>query len=288
MPKSSSRSINRVLAMSASKKAGMSSSYVTRGYTKFLKTKIHNDRFGSVRIDKLMKKPALEFKKFEEIYEAGQKQGIFSDQYSAKEQFRKAQKEEKKMAIEEQKAKEFEKATTKEEAIGRARKATREWERQRLAAFGGKEELRGGRIEKQEAVRKVERIYEAGKEFREREKAGSLLQKGREREYAVRVKEKGTGSAKEKVNQLLDRVAQEEKKGGKGPANQKTGHQGLELRGMAGIDKLTHPDETMHKEFTGGIFHVAGLDKTPADRPANPFTTKSIPSTKDITDLDIG
>ena len=164
MPKAvSTTSINKVLAASASKKVGMSKSYVTRGYTKLLKDKLPDNRYGSIRIDRLMSKQKLKLDKVEEIIEAGRKKGVFGEKDSAKKLFKEAQREEMRMAQEEKKIIQTEK---KQEAaqktvkpqdekasnIAAARLKTKRMEYGREMRLGGKI---GQVIEEQNKFRKT-------------------------------------------------------------------------------------------------------------------------------------
>lgn len=150
------------------------------------------------------------------------------------------------------------------------------------------------------AIGKLEQVIEAQSKFRKTW--------GKSAELGV----KSTGVVpiiEEKSTGLLNKVKQEEagneknsqkgskggqKSGGNVSTNQKnSGRQGVSIMGTTGIDQLTHPQEVSSSEsFTGGVYHVKGLDKESANKPETPPVQKSDPvpvsAPKDITDLDIG
>ena len=304
MPKAvSTTSINKVLAASASKKVGMSKSYVTRGYTKLLKDKLPDNRYGSIRIDRLMSKQKLKLDKVEEIIEVGRKKGVFGEKDSAKKLFKEAQREEMRMAQEEKKIIQTEKITAQAEQknstankpvaaqnqgvkkslpsddkkanIDLARRKTEAAERLRGAALRGKI---GQVIEEQNKFRKtwgksaeLTVTSRGGGRMATEERSGGLVG------HAVVEEEKGGSTSKS-----------EQKTGGNTPANQKSGgHQGLELKGTAGIDQLAHPQEISNKEFTGGVYHVKGLDKAPANPPEAPPVQKPSSASEDPDEMNI-
>src|SRR3989338_4316885 len=282
----STTSINKVLAASASKKVGMSKSYVTRGYTKLLKDKLPDNRYGSIRIDRLMSKQKLELKKVEEIIEAGREKGIFGEKDSAKKLFKEAQREEKRMAQEEKKIIQTEK---KQEAAQKTVKHQDEKASNIAAA-----RLKTERIKSGLEVRlggKIGQVIEEQNKFRKTwGKSADLI-----------VTSRGGGEIVDKRRGgLVDHAVEEgkggsaskdgQKTGGNTSANQKSGgQQVVKPQGFVG-EKLTHPKENAKGEnLPGGVYHVDGLNnKESVSQSETQPAPRSASALEDITDLDIG
>lgn len=224
-----------------------------------------------VSFSQLMKKKEIGIGDFKNIYKKAQEQGVFKKNLPTAE-----------------KQTEMLQETQRQESIKQARKETVKAERWRGAALGGKDAIRG-----------VERVHTGGEAYRKQQAATSGLLKSRG----------GGGMAAEgKPTGLLNKAVEEEKdeknsakgdksgqkNGGSASKEQKSGgHQAIRLQGSAGIDQLTHPQEVAKGEnFTGGVYHVDGLDKAPAIQSETPPVQKSSPAPasapKDIDDLNIG
>lgn len=216
----------------------------------------------------LIKKKEIDIGDFKNIYKKAQEQGIV-----------------KKSLPTAEKQVEMLQETQRQEGVEQARKETMKAERWRGAALGGEKSIRG-----------AERVYAGGEKYRKQQAATAGVLKSRG----------GGGMAAEgKPTGLLNKAVEEEKNSPKGDKSgqkngksaskeQKSGgQQAIRLQGSAGIDQLTHPQEVANSEnFTGGVYHVEGLDKAPASQPEAPPVQKSSPTPasapEDITDLDIG
>lgn len=298
MPKVSTKAVMKALANASSSRG----SYVPKSLTSFLnKTRISNKYSGSERVKDALNKSNIEQKKLAEIFRKAKEEGVLcqtSSTRSEKEFYKAATKEERlnrqldqknqqntksdtnKTAPENQKiqAKNKQPETVKSEDkkasnIAQAQKETAKAERWRGAALGGKESIRG-----------MERVYAGGEGYRKQQAATSGVLKSRGG-GGMMTEERGglIGHAKEEA------VSPSASKGGKKSgsnisANKKAGgHDVVKLQDSAGIDQLTHPQKISNDEkFTGGVFHVAGLNKPSASQSETP------PAPKDIDDLNIG
>lgn len=259
-------------------------SYVPQKLKTFLKTKISHSVFGTRRVSDALKKPDIEQKKLAEIFKKAKEEGVLRQTSSTKSEsefYKSAVKEEKTQKQVEQKNQKTINIGSKEANIKQAQQMTARAERWREAALG------------KGAIRGTERVYASGEQYRKQQAATSGVLKSR---GGAPVEQKSTG--------LLNKAMQEEKgeenspkdskggqKGGKSAsAGQKSGgHEVVKLQGSAGIDQLTHPQEISKNEnFTGGVYHVKGLDQPPASQPETPPASKPASAPEDITDLDIG
>lgn len=267
-------------------------SYAPKSFQSFInKTKISHPVFGSQKLKDVFKKQVVEQKTLTEIFKKAKEAGVLretSSTRSEREFYKAAVKEEKMQNQVEQKSQKTISVGSKEANIKKTQQMAAKAERWRGAVFGGKEAIRG-----------MERVRAGGEAYRKQQAATSGLLKSRG----------GGGMATEgKPSGLLNKAVEEEKdeksstkgdksgqkSGGSASKEQKSGgQQAIRLQGSAGIDQLTHPQEVANSEnFTGGVYHVEGLDKAPASQPEMPPVQKSSPvpasAPEDITDLDIG
>ncbi|HLC99943.1 MAG TPA: hypothetical protein VJC11_03210 [Patescibacteria group bacterium] len=286
----------------AVKNAPSGGARVPQKLQKFLKsTRLPDPHFGSVTVKKLLEKPIVQRKQVEKIFAQGDEKGLFRDSASVKNIYQKAVQIENKQAVEQakiQKAADFEQLKVEKGVnISTARKEGSRWERQRIAAFGGQEEMRGGQVVQQEAVQERFRKDKENEKYQKQGQVSSGLQREQEKKYEINLRvsghEKGNESSQDKINNLLHRVMSEEGTGSRG--RQSSGSSGgavssVKIEGSAAIDQLTHPQNAGSESYVSGPMQVKGIPSSQPDGSSltSPRGQTSRASVKDITDLDIG
>ncbi len=246
---------------------------------KFLRTT--KDKSSGLSFKQTLERKTIPIEKLKKIIDAEKQEGIGKTTAPTQAILQQIQKDQKKMETEQQ-----ERETVSN--ISSARSEGHKWERQRLAAFGGKEETFGGQVVKQEAIQ--ERFRKDNSQYLKQSQTASGIQHEQEKKYEIHLKERGEGrgaeSSQGKINQLLSRVMKEEDKS----QNQKSGASiSVKMEGSGNIDQLTHPHNAGNDSFLGGPMQVRGLSKAPNAAPSQQSSTgSSHPPSRDLTDLDIG
>lgn len=272
-------------------------SYTPKKLENFLKRGKTSTPYGSITYKRLFEKnQTMDKKKFKEMYESGQKEGVFGKFYSAEDQFNKAVREEKRITLEEiKKTKESQNIPAKNKQPKTVKPEDKKASNIAASRVENERAKRGREIG---SISKLDQVREAQSKFRKTWGKSSEIEvisrgapiegKGGLIGHAVKEEEKSDSSNKSG-----------QKKGGNAPAGQKSGgppearlakggHQPVKLQGSAGIDQLTHRQEVAKGEnLPGGVYHVDGLDKAPASQPEISPAPRSASASEDISDMDI-
>ena len=267
---------------------------VSRTTQRFINTtKVSHPAYGSQKLKDLLKKPVINKKIVDEIFEQAAKKGIFRKTPWTKTSsgfFKRAVQEDQRIIQTEKKQEAVQKTVKPQDEkdfnIAAARLKTKRMEYGREMRLGGKI---GQVIEEQNKFRKT---WGKSAELTVTSRGGMAIE-GR---GGTSIEQKSTGLLNKAIKEDDEKNSPKgsksgQKDGGSVPAGQKSvGHQPVKLQGSAGIDQLTHRQEVAKGEnLPGGVYHVDGLNnKESVSQPETPPAPRSASAPEDITDLDIG